>query len=100
MQRENELRILDAEVQDLFSRLMEIGKKIDALRSGTIPKAENVCAMLQDFYHAGNASFLDLTTVQSELLRLRMGMLDLESERAFSAADLMEMTSCTIQIVE
>jgi len=98
--RENDLRILDADVQDLYSRLMEINKKIAALRTGTIPKAETVFAMLHEYYNAGSASFLDLTTAQSELLRLRMDLLAIESEWAHVSADLMRSTSLPIQIVK
>jgi outer membrane protein, heavy metal efflux system len=98
--RENELLILDADVQDLYSRLMEINKKIAALRTGTIPKAETVFAMLKEYYNAGSASFLDLTTAQSELLRLQMDLLDIEAEWAHVSADLMQTTSLPIQIVK
>jgi len=98
-QRENDMRILDADVEDLYSRLMEINKKIAVLRTGTIQKAETVYTILQDYYNAGSASFLDLATAQSETLRLRMDLLDIESEWAYTAADLMQLTSLPIQII-
>ena len=98
--RENDLRILDADTQDLYSRLIELKKKMAALRDGTIPKAETVCDMLWEYYTAGSTSFFDLTTAQSELLRLQMELLDMESEWAQVFADLMQLTSLHIPIVK
>jgi outer membrane protein TolC len=100
IRRENDLRLLDADVQELYSRLLEINKKMTALRTGTIPKAETVYCILMEYYNAGSTSFLDLTTAQSELLRLRIDLLDIEAEWADVSADLMLSTSLTIQIVK
>ena len=98
--RDNDLRLLDADIQDLYGRILEIDKKMDALRDRTIPKAETVYTMLGEYYNAGSTSFLDLTAAQSELLRLRMDLLDKESEWALVSADLMQATSLPIQIVK
>lgn len=98
--RSNTLRLLDADIQDLHSRLLEIDKKIATLRTSAIPKAEQVYSIMQDYYSAGNAGFLDLTATQTEMLNLRMSLLDIQTERAQNLADLMQTTSLNIQIVK
>lgn len=98
--RENELRLAEAEVRDLQTRLLEIDRKIHTLSTGTIPKAENVYAMLTDYYNAGNASFLDLAESQSDLLQLQIELLDVRAERAQTLTDLMQTTSLQIEIVK
>jgi len=97
---ENSRRNSAAEAEDLHSRILEIDKNIGALRTSAIPKAEQVYSMMQDYYNAGSAGFLDLMEAQSEMLRLRMDVLDLQEERAQLLADLMESTSLPIQIVK
>ena len=98
--RKNTLRLLDAEIQDLHSRLLEIDKKIAALRTSAIPKAEQVYLMMQEYYSAGSAGFLDLAAAQTEMLNVRMALLDIQTERAQKLADLMQTTSLNIQIVK
>lgn len=96
----NQLRILSAEVQDLYSRLLEIDNKIETLRTGTIPKAESVYSILQDYYASGSVGYIDLTAAQTEMLRLRMDLIDIEAERAMVLVDLMQVTSLHIKIVK
>ncbi len=98
--RENDLRLLEAEVQDIQTRLLEIDRKVNLLTTGTIPKAESVYGILRDYYGAGSASFLDLVEAQSDLLQLQIELLDTRAERAQNLAALMEMTSLSIQIVK
>jgi outer membrane protein, heavy metal efflux system len=98
--RAGTLRDLDAEVQDMHSRLQEIDREIAALETGTVPKAESVYSMLREFYNAGSVAFLDLAAAQAQVLRLRMELLDVEAERALVLADLMQTTSLRIQIVK
>ena len=97
--RDGDLQRSAAAVDDLYGRLRETDAKRDLLRSSTIPKAEQVYAMMLAYYNAGNASFLDLTTARSELLQLRLVVLDLQTERAQILADLMQLTSLPITIV-
>lgn len=98
--RENTLRLLDADIQDMHSRLLEIDKKITTLRMSAIPKAEQVYSAMQDYYNAGSAGFLDLSATQTEMLSLRMTLVDIQTERAQNLADLMQTTSLNIQIVK
>ncbi len=98
--RADNLQLLDAEVQDLYSQLVEIDKKIIALRTGTIPKAESVYMILQEYYAAGSIGYLDLTATQAEMLQLRMDLHDFAAERALVFANLMQTTSLHIEIVK
>lgn len=98
--RENELRLAEAEVRDLQSRLLEIDWKIRTLSTGTIPKAESVYDMLTDYYNAGSASFLDLVESQSDLLQLQIELLDVQAERAQTLADLVRTTSLQIETIK
>jgi cobalt-zinc-cadmium efflux system outer membrane protein len=97
---ENDLRILTADVQDSYGRVIGLKTKMTALRNGMIPKAEAVCAMLQEYYDAGSANFFDLSTAQSELLRMHLEMLAMETEWAHACADVMLSTGVLIQIVK
>lgn len=98
--RENTVRLLDADIQELHSRLLEIDKKIAVLSGSTIPKSESVYSMMQEYYQAGSAGFLDLSATQAEMLRLRMDLYDIQTERAQNLADLMQTTSLNIDIVK
>jgi outer membrane protein, heavy metal efflux system len=98
--RDNELRIADAEVQDAYGRLLDIVRKKNTLLTGVLPKAQSVYVMLKEYYDAGSADFLDLSVAQSELLRLRIDVLDIESEWAVVAADLIQTTSFPFTIVK
>jgi cobalt-zinc-cadmium efflux system outer membrane protein len=99
-QRENVHRLLIAEVEEIHSQVVMIDRKIKSLQSSTVPKAQQVYMMLQDYYNAGNATFLDITDAQSELLRLKLQLLDIQQERALGLADLMQTTATNIQIVK
>jgi cobalt-zinc-cadmium efflux system outer membrane protein len=98
--REYTLRILGAEAQDIHSRLLVIDQKITTLRESTIPKASNVYSLMEGYYNAGNAGFIDLAATQSEMLRLKIQLYDIQTERAQLLADLMQLTSLTLQIVK
>ena len=99
-QRENTLRLLTADVEELHSRLLEIDNKIATLTESTIPKIESVYSMMHEYYQAGNASFLDLSTAQAEMLRFRMELCEIQTERAQHLVDLMQATTLTLQIVK
>lgn len=99
-QRENTLRQLEVEVDDIHSKLIEADDKIKSLSGSTINKAEQVCLLMQEYYEAGNADFLDLSEARAELLQLRMELYDIQTERAQNLADLMRITSLNIQVVK
>jgi len=97
--RKGMLSLLGADIQSLHSRLLEIDKKITTLRTNTIPKTEQVYSLMQEYYSAGSAGFLDLTATQAEMLNVRMALLDLQTERAEKLAELMQATSLNIPLV-
>jgi cobalt-zinc-cadmium efflux system outer membrane protein len=94
------LRDSEAEVRDLYSRLQGIDRKLSTLKTSTLPKAAEVYAMLVEYYQAGSVGYLDLTASRTEVLRLRMDLLDIEAERALALAELMQTTSLHIQVVK
>lgn len=99
-QLENTHRLLMADIQQIHSQLEVIDRKLNSLQSSTVPKSQRVFAMLQEYYNAGNAGFLDLAEAQEEMLRLKLEMLDIQQDRALGLAELMQMTSTNIQIVK
>ena len=99
-QRENALRLLTADIEEIHSKLIMTDQKLQSLQSSTIPKAQRVYEMLQEYYNAGNAGFLDLTGAQAEMLQLKLLMIDLQQTRALALADLMQRSAATIQIVK
>lgn len=94
------LRVIDAEVEDLYGRLLEMDKKSITLKTGTLPKAETVYSMLQEYYNAGSVGLLDLTAIRTEILKLRMELIDIEAQRAQGLVDLMQLTSLQITIIK
>jgi cobalt-zinc-cadmium efflux system outer membrane protein len=98
--KKGSLRVIDAVVEDLYSRIMEMDKKLISLKTITLPKADSVYSMLQEYYNAASVGFLDLTAIRTEMLRIRMDLLDIEAERAQKLVDLMQTTSLHIQIVK
>jgi cobalt-zinc-cadmium efflux system outer membrane protein len=98
--KENALNLLLAEIIALQSRLNMADKRISTLKTSTIPKVEQVYSMMQEYYTAGSTGFLDLTTSQAEMLRLRMDLLEIQTERAQMLVDLMQITSLHIEIVK
>lgn len=98
--RQNMFQLMDADVQDIYSRLVLIDNQINTLLSSTIPKSERVYMMMQDYYNAGNADYLDYSQTQAELLRLTMELYDIQAERAQKLADLMHLSNMPIEIVK
>ena len=98
--RDNTQRLLDAELVDVHSTLLELDKKIAVLRTSAIPKTEHVYSMIQEYYIAGSAGFADLKAAQAEMLNLRMSLLDAQMQRAKYLTDLMQITSIYLQIVK
>ncbi len=99
-QQENVHRLLTADIQEIHSQIVIIDQKLQILKSSTIPKAQQVYMMLQEYYNAGNAGFLDLTEAQAEMLRLKLEIIEIQQERALLLADLMQTTAVTIQIIK
>lgn len=98
--KENSINLLKAEIEDLHSKLIEIDKRVSILTTSTIPKSMEVYTMLQEYYNAGNSNYLELTTTRAEMLDLQMSLLNLEAEKAFIVADLMQMTNLKFNIVK
>lgn len=98
--RQNMFQLMDADVQDIHSRLILIDNQINTLLSSTIPKSEKVYMMMQEYYNAGNADYLDLSQIQSDRLRLTMELFDFQAERARKLADLMHLSNMPIEIVK
>lgn len=94
------LKQVEAQILDLTGKLEVIDRKIAMLSKSTIPKAENVYSMMQEYYVAGSVNFSDLAYARAEMLRLGMELLELQSERAFGLAELMQITSAKIEIIK
>ncbi len=97
--KENTLQILRADIRDFYNRIIEIDRKLSVMESGLIPKTHLAYQLIQDYYQAGSAAFLDLASAQTEILRLHINKLDIEMERAGVMADIMQMTSFPVNIV-
>jgi len=98
--RQNMFQLMDADVQDIHSRLVLIDNQINTLLSSTIPKSEKVYMMMQEYYSAGNTDYLDLSQTQTDLLRLTMELYDFQAERAQKLAELMQLSNMPIEIVK
>ncbi|HEX2959219.1 MAG TPA: TolC family protein [Chitinispirillaceae bacterium] len=99
-QQVNVQRLLTADIEDIHSQIVIIDRKLQALMSSTIPKAQQVYVMLQEYYNAGNAGFLDLAEAQAEMLRLKLEIIEMQQERALRLADLMQITATNIQFIK
>ncbi|MFP4165317.1 MAG: TolC family protein [Chitinispirillaceae bacterium] len=98
-QQKNQLVNLRTDISDIHSTLLQIDSNINILLTVTIPKAQKVYGLIREYYNAGNTSFLDLISIQQELLQLEMELLDLKAERADAVTELMAITASSFDIV-
>jgi cobalt-zinc-cadmium efflux system outer membrane protein len=96
----NEERLLLAECESIYGHLELYERMLHSLVSSTIPKAQQVYAMVERYYTAGSVGFLDLAEAQEEVLRLNLEMVELAQQRALGLVELMQMSATTIQIVK
>jgi cobalt-zinc-cadmium efflux system outer membrane protein len=99
-QKENLLTLIEAEIENFHSRLIQIDKQINSLLNSTIPKSEEAYSMLQDYYNAGKTGYLDLTSARAKMLDLQLNLLDLETEKCLAIADLIQTTTLQIPIAK
>ncbi len=97
---ENAYRLLMADIHEIHGHLQVLEQRLHSLRGTTIPKAQQVHTMVQEYYQAGNADFLALTEAQAEVLRLKLELIDTQQTRALALADLMQNTATHIQVVQ
>ncbi|HEX3018847.1 MAG TPA: TolC family protein [Chitinispirillaceae bacterium] len=98
--RQNLLSIIDADAQEIHSRLLAIENQIKMLTTSIIPKSENVYTMMQEYYSSGNVEYLDLSETQAEVLRSIMKLYDIQAEMAQKLTDLMQISNIPLQIVK
>lgn len=98
--RVNRLQRMETQLLGLHTRVAEIHRQSEALRNGTIPKAEKAYGMIREYYAAGSVDFTELMQSQSDMLQLHMMLLDLSLERAVLLADMMQLTALEIAIID
>lgn len=98
--QENEQRLLLAAVENVYASLALNERSLQSLQSITLPKAQQVYAMVERYYTAGSVGFLDMAEAQEEVLRLKLEVLDRVQQRALALVELMQMSATTIQIVK
>jgi cobalt-zinc-cadmium efflux system outer membrane protein len=99
-QRHNAARLLMADIRDIHGQLCIIDAKLHTLQTSVMPKVRRVYAMLQAYYHAGNAAWVDLAEARARMRRLELHIHDIRRNRALRLADLMQATGKQLPIVK
>ena len=90
-------RITEASV--ILSEIETIDKTRVFLRETLLRKAEKIYALLEGYYKKGNISILEVLESRKTILEINMRCVELITEKALLAADLMEVSGITLQIV-
>ncbi len=87
------------EAGSILSEIENTTEVFSVLAEKLQPKAKNVYALLERYYKLGNISILEVLESRRNLLEINLRYIDLITENAFLAADLMELSGIPIQIV-
>ena len=88
------------EAGTILSEIENTTEAFSVLTEKLQPKAKNVYALLENYYKHGNISILEVLESRRNLLEINLKCIDLITEKALLAADLMELTGIPIQIIQ
>ena len=111
LSKSHEVRAAGKEFRALFVEhtteagtiLSEIENTLEAffvLTEKLQPKAKSVYALLERYYKHGNISIIEVLESRQNLLEINLRSIDLITEKALLAADLMELTGIRIQVIK
>jgi cobalt-zinc-cadmium efflux system outer membrane protein len=84
----------------ILSEIENTTEAFSVLTEKLQPKAKNVYALLERYYKYGNISILEVLESRRNLLEINLRSIDLITENALLAADLMELTGISVQIIK
>jgi cobalt-zinc-cadmium efflux system outer membrane protein len=84
----------------ILSEIENTTEAFSVLTEKLQPKAKNVYALLERYYELGNISILEVLESRRNLLEINLRRIDLITDKALLAADLMELTGIQIQIIQ
>ncbi len=88
------------EAGTILSEIANTTEAFSVLTEKLQPKAKKVYALLERYYKHGNISILEVLESRRNLLEINLRRIDLLTENALLAADLMELTGIPIQIIK
>ena len=84
----------------ILSKIENTLEAFSVLTEKLQPKAKSVYALLERYYKHGNISILEVLESRRHLLEINLRSIDLITEKALLAADLMELTGIRIQVIK
>ena len=84
----------------ILSEIENTTEAFSVLTEKLQPKAKNVYALLERYYKHGSISILEVLESRRNLLEINLRRIDLITENALLAADLMELTGIPVQIIK
>ena len=88
------------EAGTILSEIKNTLEAFSVLTEKLQPKAKSVYALLERYYKHGNISILEVLESRRHLLEINLRSIDLITEKAILAADLMELTGIRIQVIK
>jgi len=88
------------EAGTILSKIKNALEVLFVLTEKLQPKAKSVYAVLERYYKHGNISILEVFESRRNLLEINLRSIDLITEKALLAADLMELTGIQIQVIK
>jgi len=88
------------EAGTILSEIENTTEAFSVLTEKLQPKAKNVYALLERYYKHGSISILEVLESRRNLLEINLRRIDLITENALLAADLMELTGIPVQIIK
>ncbi len=93
VERTTEAGTILSEIENTYEAFSVLTEKLH-------PKAKNVYALLERYYKHGSISILEVLESRRNLLEINLRRIDLITENALLAADLMELTGIPVQIIK
>lgn len=93
VERTTEAATILSEIENTYEAFSVLTEKLH-------PKAKNVYALLERYYKHGSISILEVLESRRNLLEINLRRIDLITENALLAADLMELTGIPVQIIK
>ena len=88
------------EAGTILSEIENTTEAFSVLTEKLQPKAKKVYALLERYYKHGSISILEVLESRRNLLEINLRRIDLITENALLAADLMELTGISVQIIK
>jgi outer membrane protein, heavy metal efflux system len=93
VERITEAGTILSEIENTYEAFSVLTEKLQ-------PKAKKVYALLERYYKHGSISILEVLESRRNLLEINLRSIDLITENALLAADLMELTGISVQIIK